>query len=112
MIFDDWVRRNEATSEPFPGLGLLDLLEVARAAGGHVAEAETLEELYEQLADWGVDPLQVDGPVERYIKAVKNQADEVDGVTVSSKFSNSSERTVLRGDGAALHYLYLRRNPD
>lgn len=83
MIFDDWVRKNEATSEPFPGLGLLDRLEVARNAGGQVLEADTLEELYEQLASWGLDPVQVHATVSSYIDAVENRASESEGVVMS-----------------------------
>lgn len=85
MIFDDWVRKNEATSEPFPGLGKLDRMEVAQQAGGHVAEAQTLEGLFDQIQAWGLNRDIFTSTVEKYISAIAAHTNEVDGIAISPK---------------------------
>lgn len=75
MIFDERVRRDVATSEPFPGLGELDRYEVAKNSGGNVAEAETLVRLLEETASWGLDITNAAPSIERYARAVRNGRD-------------------------------------
>lgn len=70
LIFDDHVRRHDATDEPFPGVGVVDRFERADESGARTASAGTLDELVSQLADWGVDPDALRRTLEAYAAAV------------------------------------------
>ena len=83
MIFDDWVRTNAATSEPFPGLGKLDRVAQAREAGGLVEKAPTLEELYELISHWGIDQATLADSVQAYSDYIVHR-DETNEVAISS----------------------------
>ena len=54
LIFDDRVRREHATAEPFPGLGVLDRYAAAVDAGARHAEADTLGGLLDAVSQWGL----------------------------------------------------------
>lgn len=54
LIFDDRVRRQHATAEPFPGLGILDRFTGAVDAGARHAQADTLAGLLDAVSLWGV----------------------------------------------------------
>ncbi|MFF4835333.1 FAD-dependent oxidoreductase [Streptomyces sp. NPDC001315] len=71
LIFDHHVRTTEGTSEPFPGLGTIDRYAVAVEAGATHAEADTIEELVDAIAAWGIDRANLGATLDRY-QAVAN----------------------------------------
>jgi succinate dehydrogenase/fumarate reductase flavoprotein subunit len=83
MIFDEWVRKNAATSEPFPGLGELDRVTQACEAGGLVAQAPSLEELYELISAWGIDQATAANSIQTYNDFISH-GDEDNEVVIAS----------------------------
>lgn len=79
LIFDDDVRRTHATTEPFPGLGVLDRFEVAQRTGAQCASAADLPTLIAMIAEWGVDPRGVAATLDAYMPG-----GFTDGVPVST----------------------------
>jgi succinate dehydrogenase/fumarate reductase flavoprotein subunit len=55
LICDERVRREHAVGPPYPHGQEIDRFAEAAAAGGRLARADTLEELVERVAEWGVD---------------------------------------------------------
>ncbi|WNI28248.1 FAD-dependent oxidoreductase [Streptomyces sp. ITFR-6] len=83
LIFDDHVRRNEGTDEPFPGVGRVDRFERARSAGARTATADTLDAIIDQVAEWGVarDALRL--TMQAYVAAVSSSSAQALGVPVA-----------------------------
>ncbi|SDK58305.1 FAD-binding protein [Arthrobacter sp. ok362] len=84
LIFDEFVRSTEVLEEPFPGLGSIDRLGIAIEAGGKHAVAQTLPELVDILAGWGVDRDQLYRTMDRYAEVAGHGGGTADGVTVSA----------------------------
>lgn len=84
LIFDEFVRSTEVLEEPFPGLGSIDRLGIAIEAGGQHAVAQTLPELVELVAGWGVDSDQLAGTLDRYAEVARQGGGTADGVPVSA----------------------------
>ncbi|RRJ87025.1 FAD-dependent oxidoreductase [Gulosibacter macacae] len=84
LIFDDHVRRTEATSEPFPGLGAIDRVQIAADAGGRYASADSLESLLDAVAEWGIDRRRLQDTVDGYLAAVAAGGDAAAAVPVSA----------------------------
>ncbi|MBT2514671.1 FAD-dependent oxidoreductase [Arthrobacter sp. ISL-30] len=85
LIFDEHVRSTEATEEPFPGLGANDRFATAVQAGGTYAVADTLPELLDQVAAWGIDRQALGRTLEAYTHAVDGGGGVACGIKVSSK---------------------------
>lgn len=83
LIFDDHVRRTEATQEPFPGLGVVDRFATAIGAGGRHYTAETLDELLDEVATWGVDRDHLGATLEAYQQAAENGGGSARGIPVA-----------------------------
>ncbi|MGO1560468.1 Fumarate reductase flavoprotein subunit [Actinomycetales bacterium JB111] len=84
LVLDEHVRSTEAVSEPFPGLGEVDRLELARQAGARVATADTLDELVELIGEWGIDPVAARRSLETYVDAVRDGRRSSEGVPVGA----------------------------
>ncbi|MGB9033607.1 MAG: FAD-dependent oxidoreductase [Paeniglutamicibacter sp.] len=83
LIFDDHVRRTEATQEPFPGLGAVDRFAAAVEAGGLHHSADTLEDLLDEVAMWGVDRANLGATLEAYGRAARGGGGAARGIPVS-----------------------------
>ncbi|MFB7225774.1 FAD-dependent oxidoreductase [Streptomyces sp. NPDC056227] len=83
LIFDHHVRTTEGTSEPFPGLGAIDRYAVAAEAGAVHAEAETLPELLDAIALWGIDRSILGATLDRYAEVAGTGGGAAHGVPVS-----------------------------
>jgi len=55
LICDERVRREHAVGPPYPHGQEIDRFAEAAAAGGRLARADTVGELVERVAEWGVD---------------------------------------------------------
>jgi succinate dehydrogenase/fumarate reductase flavoprotein subunit len=55
LICDERVRREHAVGPPYPHGQEIDRFAEAAAAGGRLARADTIGELVERVAEWGVD---------------------------------------------------------
>ncbi|MEQ4519772.1 FAD-dependent oxidoreductase [Pseudarthrobacter sp. B907] len=84
LIFDEFVRSTEVLEEPFPGLGSIDRLGIAIDAGGQHAVAQTLPELVDLVAGWGVDRDQLSRTLDRYAEVAGQGGGTADGVPVSA----------------------------
>ncbi|MDQ1058246.1 succinate dehydrogenase/fumarate reductase flavoprotein subunit [Arthrobacter globiformis] len=84
LIFDEFVRSTEVLEEPFPGLGRIDRLGIAIEAGGQHAVAQTLPELVNLVAGWGVERDQLSPTLDRYAEVAGQGGGTADGVTVSA----------------------------
>lgn len=84
LIFDEFVRTTEVLEEPFPGLGSIDRLGIAIDAGGQHAVAQTLPELVDMVAGWGVDHDQLSRTLARYAEVAGQGGGTADGVPVSA----------------------------
>ncbi|KAH7131223.1 FAD binding domain-containing protein [Dactylonectria macrodidyma] len=73
MILNDDVRKRWALGEVFPNAGKIDRLEKAKAFGGRVTSAKTVEQLLERIAQWGVPEAALRKTVSQYNQAVKNE---------------------------------------
>lgn len=60
------MRAKYCTGSPFPNGGNLDRIAKARQHGCRVAEANTIEGLLKQLAEWGVDVIMTRRTIEDY----------------------------------------------
>lgn len=83
LIFDEHVRGTEATEEPFPGLGATDRFATAVEAGGIHAVADTLPELLDQVAAWGIDRRALGLTLDAYSDAVGGGGGVARGIKVS-----------------------------
>ncbi|MBG6238446.1 succinate dehydrogenase/fumarate reductase flavoprotein subunit [Mycetocola sp. CAN_C7] len=83
LIFDEKVRREDATAEPFPNLGVLDRYQVGMDAGARHVDADSLDDLIAQAGVFGIDPTVLAATVRAYIDAVATGSAEADGVPVS-----------------------------
>ena len=73
LLCDECVRREYVVSEPFPNAGLIDRFEESAAAGARLASADTLQELVSQVAEWGVDAVQLEATLEGYTAAARGE---------------------------------------
>ncbi|GAA4288104.1 FAD-dependent oxidoreductase [Georgenia daeguensis] len=83
LIFDDHVRRTEGTEEPFPGLGTIDRFAGAVEAGATHAVADTLEDLVDAVASWGIDRENLAATLERYTEVAAAGGGAARGVPVA-----------------------------
>jgi succinate dehydrogenase/fumarate reductase flavoprotein subunit len=83
MIFDSRVRALAAASEPFQGFGIVDRLALATAGGAKHTRADSLDELVDHVATWGLDPATTKSSVEDYVSAIEEGRRESRGVPVS-----------------------------
>lgn len=83
LIFDEHVRQRHVVSEPFPGVGLVDRLERAIAAGARHACSSTLHGLVSQVGKWGIDAGTLTRTIGAYSAAVRAKATQAAGITVS-----------------------------
>lgn len=84
LIFDDHVRRTEATQEPFPGLGVVDRFATAIEAGGRHHTAPTLRALLDEVGTWGIDPTNLVDTMREYEAAIRDGKRSARGIPVSS----------------------------
>jgi len=84
LIFDDYVHATEARQEAFPGLGEVDRFEIAKAAGGRWATAQTLDELIVRVSEWGVDRATLAQTIADYSAAAEGGGGFASRVPVSS----------------------------
>lgn len=84
LIFDEHVRTTEATEEPFPGLGATDRFATAVEAGGIHTVADTLPELLDRIAAWGIDRRALGDTLDAYTATVAAGGGVARGVPVSS----------------------------
>ncbi|WAH97423.1 FAD-dependent oxidoreductase [Arthrobacter sp. MMS18-M83] len=84
LIFDEHVRSTKATEEPFPGLGATDRFATAVDAGGTYAVADTLSELLDQVAAWGIDRTALGLTLHAYADAVASGGGIARGIKVSA----------------------------
>jgi succinate dehydrogenase/fumarate reductase flavoprotein subunit len=83
LIFDDHVRRTEGTEEPFPGLGVIDRYGLAAEAGALHAEAATLTELIDAVANWGIDRHHLASTLAAYTNAIAAGSGAARGIPVA-----------------------------
>ncbi|WP_413250206.1 FAD-dependent oxidoreductase [Sinomonas flava] len=91
LIFDDRVRREHATAEPFPGLGVLDRYAAAVDAGGRHAQADTLDGLLDAVAAWGLPREVLADTVGGFTAAVAAGGGHAGGAPVSPAAEAPSE---------------------
>ncbi|KAM5343662.1 hypothetical protein ACJ41O_012199 [Fusarium nematophilum] len=77
MILNDEVRRRWALGEVFPNAGKIDRLEKARAFGGRVTSAQTVDALLKKVAEWGVPLSSLRRTVNQYNRAANGDSEEV-----------------------------------
>ncbi|RSL93653.1 hypothetical protein CEP52_013113 [Fusarium oligoseptatum] len=77
MILNNQVRKRWALGEVFPNAGKIDRLEKAKAFGGRVASAETVEELLKHVSKWGVPLQALQHTIRQYNHTVKGGSDEI-----------------------------------
>ncbi|KPM41911.1 hypothetical protein AK830_g4651 [Neonectria ditissima] len=94
MILNDDVRKCWALGEVFPNAGKIDRLEKAKEFGGRVTSADTVEELLERIAQWGVPEVALKKTVSEYNQAVKNTATQAIDAPVGR---NHAPHPVLEG---------------
>uniref|UniRef100_A0AAU3GUS7 FAD-dependent oxidoreductase n=1 Tax=Streptomyces sp. NBC_01401 TaxID=2903854 RepID=A0AAU3GUS7_9ACTN len=85
LVFDDHVRSTVGTDEPFPGLGTVDRYQVAVDNGAQHARADTLEELVERVATWGIDPAVLGRTLQDYVSAARAGGGFAGGLAVSAR---------------------------
>ncbi|WP_263854819.1 FAD-dependent oxidoreductase [Arthrobacter sp. M4] len=83
LIFDEHVRSTEAMEEPFPGLGATDRFATAVEAGGLYAVADSLPELLDKVAVWGIDRQALGLTLDAYIHTVASGGRVARGIKVS-----------------------------
>ncbi|BCT75241.1 flavocytochrome c [Sinomonas cyclohexanicum] len=83
LIFDDRVRTEHATAEPFPGLGVLDRYKGAVAAGARHVQADTLEGLLDAVSRWGLPRDTLARTVEEFSRATAAGGGHAGGAAVS-----------------------------
>ncbi|GAA4686039.1 FAD-dependent oxidoreductase [Frondihabitans cladoniiphilus] len=83
LVFDDEVRRNDATAEPFPNLGVLDRYQAGVDAGAAHVEAQTLDDLASRIGALGIAADAFRRTVADYTAAVGSSDDSAGGVAVS-----------------------------
>jgi succinate dehydrogenase/fumarate reductase flavoprotein subunit len=84
LVFDDHVRRTDASKEPAPGVGDVDRFAYAEAKGARVACAPTLEALIDEVATWGIERAELNRTVHEYCGAIENRRPFARGVPVAS----------------------------
>lgn len=84
LLFDDHVHRTEATQESFPGLGAVDRFAIARQAGGRHHTADTLSELLDAVATWGVDRANLQATLDAYADAAASGGGSARGIPVAA----------------------------
>ncbi|WP_341933264.1 FAD-dependent oxidoreductase [Microbacterium sp. LWO14-1.2] len=78
LIWDDEVQQNRALAVPYPSGMALDRHAEATAAGARTAETETLEELVEVVAGWGVDRAGLADTLDGYRRAASGEGVALD----------------------------------
>jgi succinate dehydrogenase/fumarate reductase flavoprotein subunit len=78
LIWDDEVQQNRALAVPYPSGMALDRHAEATKLGARTAETETLEELIEVVASWGVDRAGLTTTLENYQRATSGDSVSLD----------------------------------
>lgn len=78
LIWDDEVQQKRALAVPYPSGMALDRHTEATKLGARTAETETLEELIEVVAGWGVDPAGLAHTLENYQRASNGESVSLD----------------------------------
>ncbi|MGP5929820.1 FAD-binding protein [Corynebacterium glyciniphilum] len=66
LIWDDSVQQERSLAEPYPSGMVLDRHDEARKIGARAAETDSLEELVDVIAGWGVDKVALTRTLEDY----------------------------------------------
>lgn len=78
LIWDDEVQQTRALAVPYPSGMALDRHAEASKLGARTAETETLEELIEVVASWGVDRAALAETLENYQRAANGETVSLD----------------------------------
>jgi succinate dehydrogenase/fumarate reductase flavoprotein subunit len=78
LIWDDQVQQNRALAVPYPSGMALDRHGEAKKLGARTAETDTLEELVEVVAGWGVDRAALAATLESYQRASDGESVALD----------------------------------
>jgi succinate dehydrogenase/fumarate reductase flavoprotein subunit len=69
LIWDDEVQQDRALAVPYPSGLALDRYAEAKALGARTAEAQTIEDLVDEVSGWGVDRAGLQVTLENYRRA-------------------------------------------
>ncbi|WGM20479.1 FAD-binding protein [Paenarthrobacter sp. OM7] len=78
LIWDDEVQQNRALAVPYPSGMALNRHAEATKLGARTAETDTLEELIEVVAGWGVDRAGLTSTLENYKRATAGESVSLD----------------------------------
>lgn len=95
MLLNDEVRKRWALGEVFPNAGKIDRLEKAKAFGGRVTSASSVDKLLERVAQWGVPEEALRKTVSEYNAAVK-ASNHTEDATLGV---NHAPHPALEGEG-------------
>jgi succinate dehydrogenase/fumarate reductase flavoprotein subunit len=78
LLINEAVRQRWAVGEVFPNAGKIDRLEKAKAFGGRVTSAQTIEELIKKVSEWGVPASALQSTLTGYNNALNGKDIDLD----------------------------------
>jgi Dehydrogenases (flavoproteins) len=78
LIWDDSVQQDRALAVPYPSGLALDRFSEARKLGARAVEVDTLDELVEQVGEWGVDRAALEATLSTYRRASSGESVALD----------------------------------
>ena len=107
LLCDERVRREHAVGPPYPHGQDVDRFEAARVSGARVATVDTLDELAERVAGWGVNAVRLRQTLIDVEAAASGSPPPADDVTIPGG-RHRFARHLPRGRGAAVDHLHVR----